>query len=167
MRTITRGFGILTLGMAVAACGGSKVPPSDDPGLDAPADPTSATEEPAAPLGWSEMSQDQKTEHMQTAVMPKMGEVFSAFDAERYAKITCVTCHGAGAKKGEFAMPSPDLPKLPPNGQFEELMESKADVMKFMIEKVGPEMAGTLPGVEPYNPETHEGLGCYNCHQSE
>jgi hypothetical protein len=96
-----------------------------------------------------------------------MGEVFKTFNAERYDKITCVTCHGAGAKKGEFKMPSPDLPKLPPNGQFEAIMKAKPAVMKFMSEKVVPEMAGTLPGVDPYNPETHQGLGCYTCHQTK
>ena len=63
-------------------------------------------------------------------------------------------------------MPSPALPKLPPNGDFAALMEKKPKVMEFMMQKVVPEMAGTI-GMQPFDPKTGEGFGCYGCHQSE
>jgi hypothetical protein len=34
---------------------------------------------------------------------------------------------------------------------------------KFMMSKVAPEMASVL-GVPAYNPATHLGFGCGNCH---
>jgi hypothetical protein len=36
-------------------------------------------------------------------------------------------------------------------------------MVKFMGERVVPEMAKLLHE-EPYNPETHQGFGCFHCH---
>ena len=114
------------------------------------------------------MSKDQKIEHMKEAVMPKMGELFGSFDGDRYAKITCATCHGPGAKEGKFEMPSAALPKLTmPTGDgepFAEEMKAHPEVTKFMMQQVTPEMVKLLPGVEPYDPATQKGFGCFGCH---
>jgi hypothetical protein len=73
-----------------------------------------------------------------------------------------VTCHGPDAKKGEFEMPNPKLPKLDPKDNF-KAHKKEAEVVKFMMERVVPEMA-TLLGEEPYDPAKQEGFGCFDCH---
>ena len=77
--------------------------------------------------------------------------------------MNCTTCHGPGAKEGKFKMPNPKLPKLDPKDGFAKHKKSKGEILKFMMEKVAPEMAKLLD-VEPYNPDTKQGFGCFNCH---
>lgn len=159
----------LAIALGAASCGGSapaapEVPEAGGPGADGPAMDEPAADE-GAKVAWVDMDMDQKKKHMMAEVTPHMAGVFQAFDGERYAKFDCSTCHGPGAQSGEFAMPSPALPKLPPNGDFAALKEKKPEIMEFMF-KVGPEMAGTI-GAKPYDPSTNEGFSCYGCHQSE
>ena len=112
------------------------------------------------------MTNEQKTEYMQTKVMPHMGELFSSFDPKHFDDVKCVTCHGKGAMQGEFKMPNPELPKLSSTGKFDEEMKKKPEMTKFMMEKVTPEMAKLLQ-MEPYNAETKEGFGCFGCHPTK
>lgn len=112
------------------------------------------------------MNREQKIEHMKKVVMPKLGAVFKEFNAKEFAEFNCATCHGAGAKSGKFTMPNPDLPKLNVDGMFKKHMDKKPAVTKFMMEKVTPEMVATL-GVAPYDPKTHQGFGCFGCHEAE
>ncbi|HZO15213.1 MAG TPA: hypothetical protein VFB62_18190 [Polyangiaceae bacterium] len=155
----------LVLALSFAACGPSQpaAEPTPEPG---PAETPTPSPEPteAAAADWSKMTNEQKTEFMQTKVMPHMGELFTAFDAKKFDDPKCQTCHGKGAMEGEFKMPNAELPKLSTTGKFEEEMKKKPDMTKFMMEKVTPEMAKLL-NMEPYNPETKEGFGCFNCHQ--
>ncbi|MCH9684605.1 MAG: hypothetical protein K0V04_24425, partial [Deltaproteobacteria bacterium] len=99
-----------------AACGKEQPPTS------APAPDTPALEEPKT---WSTMSRDDKKQHMMDEVTPKMASLFQGVAPEHYAEFNCMTCHGPGAKEGDFSMPSASLPKLPPNGDFAQLMETK------------------------------------------
>jgi hypothetical protein len=77
--------------------------------------------------------------------------------------MSCVTCHGAGAKEGKFKMPNASLPKLDPKDGFAKHQKKTPAVTKFMMETVAPEV-GKLLGMPPYNPETKQGFGCFNCH---
>jgi hypothetical protein len=98
---------------------------------------------------------------MKTAVVPKMSELFKEFDAKRFAEgVNCVTCHGPNAKKGEFKMPNPKLPKVP---SYEAVLKKNPKATKFMSEQVVPEMSKLL-GVVPFDPATKTGFGCMNCH---
>ncbi|HXS17675.1 MAG TPA: hypothetical protein VN764_10830, partial [Polyangiaceae bacterium] len=78
--------------------------------------------------------------------------------AKEFETFRCTTCHGPGATKGDFEMPTKSLPAL-----NEEEMKDHPEVTKFMIEQVVPKMAAIL-GEPTYNPETHTGFGCFNCH---
>lgn len=167
---------------AAAGCGGSQPPPPQAPSA-APAPPPEAPAEvdagapaeqggaeatkagaaPAQPT-WADMKDvDQKKHFMKTVVLPKMKTVFQDFDAKKFKKVTCVTCHGKGAMKGKFDMPNPKLPKLDPAQHFAKEMKKKPRFTKFMMKTVVPTMSQLL-GVQPYNPKTHKGFGCFKCH---
>ncbi len=124
-------------------------------------EPTEAPEPPKAP-GWDDLDHEQKKAFMKEKVLPKMKEVFSEFDAKRFADVKCTTCHGPGVKDDKFDMPNPKLPKLDPKDHFAK-HKKKAKMLTFMMEKVAPAMRELL-GEEEFNPETMKGFGCGNCH---
>jgi len=110
------------------------------------------------------MSKEARVQYMKDTVMPKMKEVFTAFDAKKYAGMNCGTCHGSAAKAGTFKMPNPELPKLPADmAKFKEWASKKPQMTEFMVKHVKPEMAALLHEPE-YNPETKTGFGCGECH---
>jgi hypothetical protein len=153
---------LLALGLSgatAAACGGSAAP-AEAP-VEAATAPEEAESQEAAPeeevaeegpAKFDDMSAPEKMKHMKEVVAPAMGKVFGKDD------FSCTTCHGPGAKQGNFSMPTDALPPL-----NKAEMDAHPEATKFMMEKVVPEMAKLL-GEDPYNPETHEGFGCYDCH---
>ena len=112
-----------------------------------------------APETWSEaLTIEQKAAFMKAKVVPTMGPLFQAYDAEAYADFGCQTCHGPDNK-----MPTDYLPELTfQDGKLTAFAE-EPEMAKFMAEVVTPNMAEVF-GVPPYNPETHEGFGCSGCH---
>ena len=167
MVTKSMGRWFVCLVPVIVSCGGSQ-PPAETPAAPSPsasaAAPPSSTAAPASNASWKDMNKDQRKQYMKTVVYPKMKEDFIGFDAKRYSEMTCVTCHGDGAKDGSFKMPNPKLPKLPGDeAGFKVLMEKKPEATKFMGSKVVPDMASML-GEPPFNPKTHEGFGCFRCH---
>lgn len=174
----------LGLALVMAACSGAAPPapkeadtsPGDAPsGVEAEsaaADDAAAGSTPgegaagegAAPAGkkqgyaaFDSLSPGDKLQHMKTVVVPEMKAVFTGFDQEEFADFSCATCHGARARQGNFEMPNPDLPL-----DAEEMAEHP-EITEFMKTKVVPEMA-RLMGEAPYDPATHEGFGCFECH---
>lgn len=122
-------------------------------------------EQRAAPgTPWKDMTHDERHTYMKETVFPKMKGDFVAFDAKDFNKMNCPTCHGKGAKDHTFKMPNPDLPQLPTTEDgFKKLQAKEPEVVKFMMERVVPDMASLL-GEQPYNPATHAGFGCFRCH---
>ena len=133
--------------------------PSASTASDTPPAPTG----PAMPAPWKDMDKKQRAEWMKTVVMPKMAKSFQGFDAKDFKDFTCVTCHGPGAKQGKFKMPNAGLPKLDPADSFKKHMTKKPEITKYMMMSVVPEMADALQ-VPKYDPQTHQGFGCFNCH---
>jgi len=111
------------------------------------------------------MNKQQRGRFMAMVVMPRMKEVFRSFDDKKFAQVNCATCHGSGAKEHTFAMPNPELPVLPAPADFGKLMQDKPEWVKFMSEKVKPEMA-TLLGVPQFDPQHPQPgtFSCHNCH---
>lgn len=121
-------------------------------------------------VAWKDMSKEQRGRYMKARVMPRMKELLIAFAAEHgQEEINCATCHGEGARDKSFKMPNPDLEVLPGTKEgWDELMQAKPEWVKFMGEKVKPEIAALL-GMEPFDPQNpKEGaFGCGACHTME
>jgi hypothetical protein len=176
-----RSFAVLGFASAVGlviSCGGQSTtssgpvaPTASSPApvatASAPAS-ASASEAVVGPdtVAWKDMTAEQKGKYMKVAVMPKMKEIFQAYDAKDFAKFTCMTCHGDKAKTGDFKMPNEKLYVLPSKpDEFGALMKAKPEAVKFMMEKVKPEMAKLL-GMKEFdmkNPQPNT-MGCANCH---
>ncbi len=130
--------------------------------------PAAGAEKPAATdtVGWHAMSHEQKMSHMKKVVMPRMSALFQGFNAGEFKDMNCATCHGPGAKQGKFEMPTASIPKLNPADKFAKHQGKTAEMTKFMMTKVVPEMAA-LQGEAPFDPATQKGFGCFECHMME
>jgi hypothetical protein len=118
-------------------------------------------------IDWEKMSKADRKQYMKDVVMPKMKPLFQTLDPKHFADFKCATCHGNGARTGEFKMPNPQLPKLPSTREgFEKLNKDKPKMMEFMAKTVKPTMASLL-GMKEYDMKTGTGFGCNNCHTSE
>lgn len=125
-----------------------------------------ADEEPAT---YTDMDFDQRHAFMSEVVLPRMRDTFVAFDA-RFATMTCATCHGDGASDGTYAMPSPQLPRLPPTEEaFLGYLEDPehARWSRFMLDEAWPRMAELLD-LPLFDPATRpDGFSCHGCHMVE
>jgi hypothetical protein len=170
---------LATLFLTVSACGGAPAEPATPaaPPETAPAPAASSAEpeapkpaETAAPAAheappapahdvWTDgMSKDQEVAFMKKNVVPEMEPVFKTFDAKRYEKFSCKTCHGP-----KFQVPKDFLPKLTFKDGKITAFASKPEIAKFMAEQVVPHMATAL-GLKPFDMATHTGFGCNGCH---
>lgn len=145
----------------LGACGGP-APAEEQQGGEATSGAEQVEEQRVA---WSEMTHEQKAEYMATVVVPRLRPVFQAFDAEEFAEFGCPTCHGENAREVGFRMPN-GLHPLDP-AQLEAMFASDDPevqrVAQFMGGQVVPAMAELL-GQPPYDPQTHQGFGCFGCH---
>jgi cytochrome c553 len=110
---------------------------------------------------WSEMDDDERMAHMGAVVMPRLQAVFQEHDPERFATFGCVTCHGNGARDGNFEMPNPDLPQLDAANLYKKHRQEAPEMTKLMWKKVEPALGEALA-------QTY-GLGdaqvsCKSCH---
>ena len=118
-------------------------------------------------IDWEHMSKSERKQYMKDVVMPKMKPIMHDFDAKMFKEVKCVTCHGNGARTGEFKMPNPQLPKLPATREgFDKLNKQHPKVMEFMSKTIKPTMAELL-GMKPFDPKTGTGFGCGNCHMTK
>jgi hypothetical protein len=121
------------------------------------------------PTRYEDMNFEQRREFMTDIILPEMQRTFVEFEAE-FATMTCATCHGGGASDGTYAMPSPDLPRLPPTEEaFIEYVKDPehARWSQFMMDDVWPQMIDLLD-VEPFDPMKNlTGFSCSNCHMAE
>jgi hypothetical protein len=157
-------LGLLLAATALMACGGSQ-PAANAPGEPAATPPgeTPAAEAPGGggELVWKDdMPTKDKAEFMKKKVLPAMSKTFQEYDAKKYEKFSCKTCHGADMKP----KPVDALPELHfKAGKLTEA-DTNPDIVKFMHEKVAPGMADIF-GKKPYDPATKEGFGCNGCHK--
>ncbi len=112
------------------------------------------------------MNHDERLALMKEVVMPKMKALFQEYDAKEFKEFTCATCHGPEAKKGKFDMPNPKLPVLNFKDHFAKHEKKTPKMLKFMMEKVTPEMVAILKE-KPFDPKAGTGFGCGGCHTFE
>ena len=151
---------LLVLCLIAAACGGSQ---------------TTAASQPAKGAGWKTLTPAQRKDLMRTAVLPKMAPLFHDFDPQRFAKVTCGTCHPC-TRSGQTgyvqlecvschkpdgipdkpAMPSTALPKLSTADGYKLHNDRAPKTVQFMRAKVVPEMVRLLG--------EDTSFGCMSCH---
>jgi len=154
-----------------AACGGSSKPAESSPPEAAEPAATPAEQEAAPPesMAFKDMNHEQRLAFMKETVLPAMKTSFQEFDPKKFAEFNCKTCHGAGAQDGSFKMPNPALPVLPSMDKFMAFAKDPKHEpwVKFMAEKVKPQMAKLLQKPE-FDPQTNTGeFGCTACHNME
>ncbi len=115
------------------------------------------------PTPWHDMNEQARIDWMVSNVLPIAAEDFRAYDAERFANMSCETCHGDNAEAVHYELPSAQLPRLaaPGSPQWEQMTHSPG--YAFMNDIVTPTMA-TLVGEERYSAEHPDGFGCFECH---
>jgi hypothetical protein len=139
-------------------------PAAPDTGAENPAQ---AETEPGAPgVKWADKSFKQRQEYMGITFLKAQKTMFKAHDEAEFSGFKCQTCHGDDMKQTNFAMPSDSLFPLNAKDPVGAAMEYDEEITKFMIEQVVPESAKLLD-MEPFNPETGEGFGCFGCHPTE
>ncbi|MBK6922847.1 MAG: hypothetical protein IPH07_36000 [Deltaproteobacteria bacterium] len=158
---LLRSLSILLFATAgLSACNrpaSNPTPPSETPKAD---DTAAATpHDPNKPF--HELDKDGKMKRMTDVVMPELGALFREYDATRYAKFDCATCHVNHAHH-----PKDGLPKIKlSDGGYEQLVKEKPELMEFMG-KVAPAMAKAM-AEPPFDPATGQGFGCGGCHTVE
>lgn len=143
--------------LAVAACG------SKSSSTTTPTGDTAGSASPVLPdVPFEKLDHDQQIQFMKEKVVPTMGPLFKEHDPKEFAEFGCKTCHGEGAEKGEFEMPSAHLPKL----NFKDMSKFKKHDIEWMSTVIKPTMAKLLQEAE-FTPENPEGFGCLHCHTAE
>lgn len=146
--------------VVMSGCGGGATTTSEE-ATETSGEPTTGEEVAATEVSWAEMDHDQRAAFMRDTVMPEMQTMFQEHDAERFAQFNCATCHGQDAIDVSFEMPNGIAPLDPTH--VPAMFESEQPMAVFMTRSVWPRMAEML-GQPPYDPETHEGFSCFNCH---
>ncbi len=147
-RTMMMMCAVLTLG-----CGGGAEPAG---GSTAGSD---AVESPAADVAWADMNHAARAHYMRNVVVPAMAPLFRP----HHPDFGCKTCHGDNMLEVQFHMPNAVTPLDPAHMPFESEDEETRQTAQFMAEQVETRMADLL-GEEPYNMETRQGFGCFECH---
>ena len=114
---------------------------------------------------WKDKTHEQRMDWMGLQVFPKMKGVFTQFDAERFSSFACQTCHGDDMEIVDFKMPN-KLYALPRTDTIKSARDYDAKVTEFMISTVTAKMAELLD-MQPYDPATKSGFGCFGCHPVE
>jgi hypothetical protein len=113
------------------------------------------------------MTWEERHDTMTFDVLPTVASMFQRFEGSSAPSMTCRTCHGADAETVGYAMPR-GLPPLDPKNmpRADSPNREEARIVKFMTDEVTPRMADLL-GVDPYDPKTRTGFGCFGCHASK
>jgi len=138
----------------------------------APAAIPPAAAKPVGPpeVAWKDMTYQQQKTFMKEVVVPTMKPILQAFDAKKFKKVECQTCHGEDGAERKFKMPSNDIHPLPNTGAaFEAMLKTEPTWPKwteFMSGKVEPAM-GKLLNVPVFDPKkpVKGTFSCAACHK--
>lgn len=116
---------------------------------------TCAGARPAPLISYESMNKEQRLQAMKSVITPKLNQVFSDYDDNKYAEFGCKTCHGEKTEDTKVFLP---VLKLSGDGR-KKLEAQKPALMKFMAGKVVPAMAAALG--------QKQGYSCAGCHKVE
>jgi hypothetical protein len=114
-------------------------------------------------LTWDMMNVEQRKAQMKSAVMPQAAELFRAWRPMKYTAPDCSLCHGAGARTGDFNMPTAHLPRLSGDWTLRPEFEKYPDTTRLKLDRLVPLMSKAL-GKKQFSIITRTGFGCYSCH---
>lgn len=118
------------------------------PGSPAPSEPAAVPVLPDVPFAL--LDREQRMQFMRERVVPELAPLFRTFDAQRFAELTCATCH---RDDPTYAMPSPALPRL-----HADLARHDARTVAWMTTTLRPAMARLL---------ADDSVDCMRCHVRE
>ena len=114
-------------------------------------------------LTWPEMTQPQRKIYMGSEILPRAAALFAEWRPERFARVDCTLCHGAGANRGHYGMPTDHLPRLSGELLLGPEFEKHPKTTQLKLKRLVPMMSETL-GLKPFSLVTRSGFGCYSCH---
>jgi hypothetical protein len=108
---------------------------------------------------WADMNAHDREWYMVGKVLPIMAEVFRGHDGERFAELSCESCHGENMREVNFAMPSPRMYRIAREGTpaFAAMERNFGPMVEFMRAEVTPKMTAIM-GVE---------MTCGSCHPTD
>ncbi|MBN2344176.1 MAG: hypothetical protein JXX29_21445 [Deltaproteobacteria bacterium] len=118
-------------------------------------DPTATSDD----VPFKDMAFGERKMFMKDVVMPGMKPLF----AKGHPDFSCASCHGDNMADVNFEMPNTLAPLNPAAMPFESDDEKIRQAAAYMKDTIVPTMAGLLRE-EPFNPETKQGFGCFECH---
>lgn len=149
--SVVRFVGVVLLSLSVgfvAACGGGG---DNNSNTNANANNNTSTG-----TAFKDLSYDDKLTFMGTKVFPEFKKLFVAHDEARYKdNWSCATCHGADGTANKYKMPSATLFPLDAANPISEDDPKYGKTVKFMKEKVLPEIKKMLGD---------DTLTCFTCH---
>lgn len=108
---------------------------------------------------FKDLEYSDKLTFMGTKVFDKFKDMFIAHDKARYTgNWSCETCHGKDGTANKYKMPGGSLFPLDPNNPIAEDDPTYGATVKFMKEKVLPEMKTLLQD---------DTLTCFTCHSKK
>ena len=100
---------------------------------------------------------------MGACFMPEVTVTLQATDSQKFASVTCSTCHGADFAGGTYKMPEGNELSWNDAGKWDPAYFDAATGTGGMADL--SKQAAALLGVDPWTPENTSGFGCANCHQ--
>lgn len=145
---------------ALGGCDGSRPEPRDADAGEQDSGSETRYETALEPGAWEEMSFDERKKFMSQLILPTVAPMFHDFDAERFAAVSCKTCHGSGAKAGDFALPNADIPALN-SEELKNPSEELKPIVEFMKNVLKPAVSDLL------GKRDTAALRCNACHASK
>ena len=116
-------------------------------------------------LTWNEMSFEQRTAHMDEAVLPRVAVIFAEWRPDRFGNgnVDCTLCHRQGLQEGQIQMPTADLPRLSGDLLLGTEFSEHPDTTQLKLDRLVPTVSEAL-GLKSFSIATRRGFGCYSCH---
>ena len=114
---------------------------------------------------FKELSYPARMQYMRDVITPELKRSFQKHNRRAYRRFGCSSCHGRGARMGDYSMPSPSLMPLHAGKEMQSDRAHDPKMFAFMEKIVVPQMAHLL-GRDTQSSE-EPAYGCFECHQKK